>query len=110
MLLNELANALRINNPSQIALIKKREELAQRILGIQYDGLYDFFCDVLEYDAEFKILRARRCQVLFELFASIILCNILCNGFELQGKLCKRNCVNKSKQKPPQNRGGWLAI
>lgn len=61
------------NNSQQVNLIQQRELLAQRLLGEHYDGVYNFFCDVLEDKSAYKILRARRCQVLFELFISIIM-------------------------------------
>lgn len=73
MRINDLVKSIRINDPEQTALIKARKALAQKILGAQYDGLYDFFCDVIESSAAYKILRARRCQVLFELFLPIVL-------------------------------------
>ena len=68
-------NALFLSNPRQISVIKYREKLARQLLGERYDGVYDFFCDVLDDGSTYKILRARRCQVLFELFLQIILLN-----------------------------------
>lgn len=51
------------------------EETAKDILGENYNLVYDFFCDVLEIKKEYKILHARRCQVLFKIFFPIILLN-----------------------------------
>lgn len=68
-------NAFCLSNPCQISTIRYREKLAKQILGDRYDGVYDFFCDVLDDGSTYKILRARRCQVLFELFLQIILLN-----------------------------------
>lgn len=77
---------------SNHALIKHWEELAQQLLGERYDGVYDFFCDVLEDASTYKILRARRCQVLFELFLQIIL---LKEEIEVKGEFLSSNAIEK---------------
>lgn len=51
------------------------EETAKDILVENYNLVYDFFCDVLEIQTDYKILHARRCQVLFKIFLPIILLN-----------------------------------
>lgn len=60
-------------------ICKKEQEMetleciVMSILDENYHALYGYFCDVLENPAEIKILRARRCQVLFQIFMPIIL-------------------------------------
>lgn len=51
------------------------ETVVMDILDRNYDLLYDYFCNALDRGEEYKILRARRCQVLFQLFLPIILKN-----------------------------------
>lgn len=58
---------------AQEDFIRELKRLAQRLIGEQYEAVYDFFCDVLEHESMYKIIRARRCQVLFELFCPIIM-------------------------------------
>ena len=53
--------------------IEKLECVVVSILDENYHALYGYFCDILENPAEIKILRARRCQVLFQIFMPIIL-------------------------------------
>lgn len=55
--------------------IQYQEMVAKDILDRNYDLLYDFFCNILERKEEYKILKARRCQVLFQIFVPIILKN-----------------------------------
>lgn len=55
--------------------ISYQEEKAREILDRNYDLLYDFFCDVMERKVKYKIFKARRCQVLFQIFMPIILKN-----------------------------------
>ena len=55
--------------------IRYQEQKAKYILDRNYDLLYDYFCNVLERKEKYKIFRARRCQVLFQFFAPIILMN-----------------------------------
>lgn len=69
------------------------KRLAQRLIGEQYDAVYDFFCDVLEKKSAYKIIRARRCQVLFELFCSIIL---LESGAKMNGTFLSSNAVERN--------------
>lgn len=51
------------------------EQVIMSILDRNYDLLYDYFCNALERKEEYKILRARRCQVLFLIFLPVILKN-----------------------------------
>lgn len=55
--------------------ISYQEKIARDILDRNYDLLYDFFCDIMEREEEYKIFKARRCQVLFQIFVPIILKN-----------------------------------
>ncbi len=55
--------------------ISYMETVVMDILDRNYDLLYDYFCNALDRGEEYKILRARRCQVLFQLFLPIILKN-----------------------------------
>jgi hypothetical protein len=54
-------------------VIRAREQLVQKLLGEWYNVVYDLCREVLIDLSDYKILRARRCQVLFDLFVPIIL-------------------------------------
>lgn len=68
------------------------EEKAQNILDRNYDILYDYFCNVLEREEEYKILRARRCQVLFQIFAPII--KMREPDIEIKGKFISNQVID----------------
>lgn len=89
------------NNVQQIC---KQVAVAQDILGENYRGVYDFFCDVLEKPVAYKILRARRCQVLFLTFLPIIL---LEEGdeIEISGEFISDNALIKYKDKMLEKSG-----
>ncbi len=53
--------------------IDKQRCAVERILDDKFDMVYDFFYSVLVSKKKYKILRARRCQVLFYIFYPIIL-------------------------------------
>lgn len=53
--------------------IEKQRCAVERILDDKFDMVYDFFYAVLVSKKRYKILRARRCQVLFYIFYPIIL-------------------------------------
>lgn len=55
--------------------VEHMEQVVMAIMDRNYDLLYDYFCAVLESNEDYKILRARRCQVLFQIFVPIILKN-----------------------------------
>lgn len=57
-----------MNNESMITEIRNSVE---EILQEDYDGIYDFFLELLEADYEYIILMSRRCLVLFQLFMKI---------------------------------------
>lgn len=86
----KLKTILNKDDNRQRGLVRQREALAQQLLGERYGGVYDFFCDVLEDESSYKILRARRCQVLFELFASIIMVN---EDLQVKGTFLSSNAL-----------------
>lgn len=55
--------------------IEKQQHIVEQILDDKFDLVYDFFYAVLASQKQYKILRARRCQVLFYIFLPIILIN-----------------------------------
>lgn len=77
--------------------ISYMEDIAQRILNRNYDILYDYFCNVLERDEEYKILRARRCQVLFQIFLPIIMKNE--PDIEIRGKFISNQVLDFYKER-----------
>lgn len=76
--------------------ISYMEDKAQSILNRNYDILYDYFCNVLERDEEYKILRARRCQVLFQIFLPIIMKNE--PHIEIRGKFISNQVLDFYKE------------
>lgn len=71
---------------------------AQNILSENYRGVYDFFCDILESPVNYKILRARRCQVLFFVFLPIILLEEGDN-IKITGEFISDHALSKYGQK-----------
>lgn len=59
-------------------------EMAEEILGLDFDGFYAYFSEILEGGFSYIILMSRRCQVLFHLFKYI---------FEYDGKPVKNKAV-----------------
>jgi len=55
--------------------IEKQQRIVEQILDDKFDLVYDFFNAILASQKQYKILRARRCQVLFYIFLPIILIN-----------------------------------
>ena len=51
--------------------IKSLRARLEDILDEYFDELYDYFRFVMEYDADYKVLIARRCMVLFQIFTQI---------------------------------------
>lgn len=51
--------------------IKSLRARLEEILDEYFDELYDYFRFVIEYDADYKILIARRCLVLFQIFTQL---------------------------------------
>ena len=49
--------------------IKNLRSRVESILGEYFDEFYDYFRFIAEYDADYKILAARRCLVLYQIFA-----------------------------------------
>jgi len=67
------------------------EKTVRDILGRNYDSLYNFFYNVVLDDAKYKILRARKCQVLFSIFLQIMFeKNIKFNGIFLSSHAVSR--------------------
>ncbi len=72
------------------------ERVTQRILDRNYDLLYDFFCNVLERPEEYKVLRARRCQVLFRVFLPIVLKNE--PDIQIHGTFISSHAISKYRE------------
>ncbi len=77
--------------------ISSMEEKVQNILDRNYDLLYDYFCNVLEREEEYKILRARRCQVLFQIFTPII--KMREPDIKIRGKFISNQVIDAYKEK-----------
>lgn len=71
------------------------ERVTSSILDRNYDLLYDYFCNVLDSEEDYKILRARRCQVLFRIFLPIILKNE--SDIQVRGMFISSHAVPKYK-------------
>ena len=84
--------------------ICRQADEAKRILNDNYDGIYDFFYGVLEADVSFKVLRARRCQVLFLIFLPIILLENE-NEIYVRGTFISDHVSFKYKDKILENSG-----
>lgn len=61
------------SNKSEVDVLNKQKEKAREILGNNYTLVYRSFRKVLESNFYYKVFRSRRCQVLFNIFAPIIL-------------------------------------
>lgn len=72
------------------------EQVAKDILDRNYDLMYDYFCNVLERGEKYKILRARRCQVLFQIFLPIILKNE--PEIQIHGEFISSHAIAKYKR------------
>lgn len=72
------------------------EQVIMSILDRNYDLLYDYFCNALEREEEYKILRARRCQVLFLIFLSIIFKNE--PDIQIHGIFISNHAIAKYKE------------
>ena len=82
---------------NQEYLQKLNDEL-KRILDESYDGVYDFFYELLETDVPYKILRSRRCQVLFNIFVPIILLEYN-DSIKMKGMFISDHALTKYKEK-----------
>lgn len=82
---------------NQEYLQKLNDEL-KRILDESYDGVYDFFYELLETDVPYKILRSRRCQVLFNIFVPIILLEHN-DSIKMKGMFISDHALTKYKEK-----------
>ena len=51
--------------------VLRKKEILQKVLGKYYDDLYDFFLDISVAEYDVKILIARRCLVLYQLFLQV---------------------------------------
>lgn len=72
------------------------EQVIMSILDRNYDLLYDYFCNALEREEEYKILRARRCQVLFLIFLPVILKNE--PDIQIHGIFISNHAIAKYKE------------
>lgn len=81
-------------SPRQVCVMEK---IARELLDENYDLLYDYFCTVLDSEEEYKILRARRCEVLFQIFVPIILKNE--QKIEIHGEFLSSHAIVKYKEK-----------
>lgn len=75
--------------------VELMEQVVMNILDRNYDLLYDYFCNVLDRQEEYKVLRARRCQVLFQIFLPIILKNE--PNIQIHGTFLSSHAVAKYK-------------
>lgn len=71
--MNRYENLYCCPNKKEADILNKQKEKAKEILGTNYAVVYRFFRNVLELEYCYKIFRSRRCQVLFNIFAPIIL-------------------------------------
>lgn len=78
--------------------LKKLNDVLSEILDENYDGVYDFFYELLEKDIPYKILRSRRCQVLFNIFVPIILSEHN-NSIKMKGTFISDHALMKYKEK-----------
>ena len=60
-------------NDRETEMLNKQKKKAKEILGTNFVVVYRFFRKVLESKYHYKIFRSRRCQVLLNIFAPIIL-------------------------------------
>lgn len=89
------------NNEEQVRL---QVITAQNILSENYRGVYNFFCDILESPVNYKILRARRCQVLFFVFLPIILLDEG-DDIKITGEFISDHALSKHVQKVVSSSG-----
>lgn len=75
--------------------IRYMEKRLKVILDRNYDFLYDYFCNALDCEVKYKIFRARRCQVLFQLFLPIILLNE--QNIQIRGIFISDHAIAKYK-------------
>lgn len=75
-----------------------QEKAARNILDRNYDLLYDFFCNIMEREEEYKIFKARRCQVLFQIFVPIILNNEPDICEHIQGQFISDHAIARCKE------------
>lgn len=76
--------------------ISDQEKVIRNILDRNYDLLYDFFCNILEGEEEYKIFKARRCQVLFQIFVPIILKNE--QDISIHGEFISDHAIARCKE------------
>lgn len=65
--------------------VLREKEVLQKVLGKYYDDLYDFFLEIVTAKYEIKILIARRCLVLYQLFLQIFYADNI--DLEIYGKV-----------------------
>lgn len=75
--------------------VEKQQSIIEQILDEKFDLVYDFFYSILASPKQYKILRARRCQVLFYIFMPIILLNE--EDLEPSGVFISHNSMIKYK-------------
>lgn len=78
------------------------EDTVRKIMGRNYDLLYSYFYNVLSDDFDYKILRARRCQVLFSIFLQIMLEKE--ENMEIKGIFLSSHAVPKYKREICESR------
>lgn len=76
--------------------VSHMEQIVMNILDRNYDLLYDYFCNALERKEAYKILRARRCQVLFLIFLPVILKNE--PDIQIHGTFISSHAVGKYRK------------
>lgn len=89
---NEVLNTLWLDEVEHKReyLLGKRQIL-EDILGNYYDELYDFFGDLISAEYDIKVLIARRCLVLFQLFLQIFAAEN--SNQQIYGKICSDRYV-----------------
>lgn len=90
---SDLKEIIISKSQTQETFLRKVKHLAQQTIGEQYDAVYDFFCEVLEHKSMYKIISARRCQVLFELFSLIVLLEDA--NINIEGTFISSNAIER---------------
>lgn len=76
--------------------VQKQYRMIEKILDEKFDLVYSFFYEVLEREEKYKVLRARRCQVLFHIFVPLILLNE--EDVAIQGTFISDNSMIKFRE------------
>lgn len=86
----------KVNSIVPVDYVEHMEQVVMAIMDRNYDLMYDYFCNVLEREEEYKILTARRCQVLFQIFVPIILKND--PDIKINGTFISSHAIAKCKE------------